>query len=476
MNFHFLKMKYPLLILLVALASCKTSRPITNPEPAARLLPEVPTSQINIPVKIYMKSLLTVMDSTTSKEFTNEQWPDYTESSCDFRYKYRFLRSPFTFSCVNNNVVIGFRGSYQIAGSKRVCGFDKPVSPWVGGSCGFGTEPLRKVDISIRSLLEFAPNHQLRTTTRLEASKAIDKCSVTILQTDITPQIMDSITASVNSYCTVFDQFVQAINNNSLLTNWRAGGSRVMPVSSYGFLNLNPILWRIGRFNTNKDTLLFSVGFSGTPQFSSDSLRLVKKSPLPPLSTTAPTGGISTYLNTIYDYTFFNKLLNDSLRNKPFEVEGRTFVIKDVKIGGTNEGKISVDVAFTGNRSGVLHLSGTPKLDSINQVISMPDINFSIDTKDMLVNIGKALFRKKIIKELKNQSVLDLAALIQKNRAQIEARFNQPLNEWMSTQGKLYDIKLIGLLPQKEYVQVQAFIKADLSLVASPPASLLKGF
>lgn len=463
-------------LLLLALTACKTTRPLLSTETPARLLPEPPTSQVNIPVKIYMKSLLTVMDSTTSKEFTNEQWPDYTESSCDFRYKYRFLRSPFTFSCVNNNVVIGFRGSYQIAGSKRVCGFDKPVSPWVGGSCGFGTEPLRKVDISIRSLLEFAPNHQLRTSTRLDASKAIDKCSVTILQTDITPQIMDSITASVNSYCTVFDQFVQAINNNSMLSNWRSGGSRVMPVSSYGYLNLNPILWRIGRFNTNKDTLAFSVGFSGTPQFSSDSLRLVKKTGLPPLSTTAPTGGISTYLNTVYNYSFFNKLLNDSLRNKPFEVEGRTFVIKDILIAGTNEGKISVDVAFTGNRKGVLHLSGTPQLDSVNQVLSMPDISFSIDTKDMLVNIGKALFRKKILKELKNQSVLDLAALIQKNKAQIEARFNQPLNEWMSTQGKLYDIRLTGLLPQKEYLQVQAFIKADLSIIASPPASLLKGF
>jgi len=45
-----------------------------------------------------------------------------------------------------------------------------------------------------------------------------------------------------------------------------------------------------------------------------------------------------------------------------------------------------------------------PDRDDVRRELHVPnktDISFSIDTKDMLVNIGKALFRKKIIKELK---------------------------------------------------------------------------
>lgn len=463
-------------MIILLLASCKTAQKTTVAEPSGRTLPALPASQINIPIRIYMKPLLSVMDSITAKEFTNEKWPDYTESSCDFRYKYKFIRSAFTFSCVNNKVNIGFRGNYQIAGSKRICAFDRQVSPWVGGSCGFGSEPLRRVDLNIGSVLEFLPNHQLRTTTGLEASKVIDKCEVTILQTDITTQVMDSIRASVDSYCLVFDNFVQTLNNNSLLQNWRAGGSRVMPISRYGYLNLLPSQLRMGRFNTNKDSLLFSVGFTGTPKFSSDSLKLVTNASLPPITNNISNSGISTYLDAMYDYRFLNKLLNDSLRNKPFEVEGRTFVIKDVNISGDNRGKLNIDVSFTGNRKGVLHLSGTPVLDSTQQVLSMPDISFSIDTKDILVNMAKNLFRKKILKELRNQSVLDIAALIQKNKALIEQRLNQPVTAWMSTSGRLYEIKLVGILPQKEHIQVQAFIRADIVLIGSPPASIAKGF
>lgn len=460
---------------LFFLASCGSSKKaVTSPaEPPARLLPALPVSQINIPVKVYMKPLLNLMDSMTAKEFTSEKWPNYLQSSCDFRYKYRFVRSPFVFTCVNNKVNIGFRGNYQIAGSRCVCAFDKQVSPWVSGSCGFGDEALRRVDLNISSLLNLQPNHQVMTTTRLETLKPIDKCQVTLLQNDMTAEIMDSIKASVESYCTTFDNFVQAINNNDLLKQWRSGGSRVMPISHYGFLNLNPSMLRVGRFNVNRDTLYFSLGFQGTPQFSSDSNRLVTRAPLPPITNADNNGTISTYLNAVYEYKFFNKLLNDSLSNKPFEVEGRTFVIKDINIRGSNDGKIAVDVSFTGNRKGVLHLSGTPVLDTARQFLSMPDISFALDTKDILVNIAKGMFRKRIIKELQGKSVLDIAALLQKNKPLIEARLNQPVTAWMSTAGQLESVKVVGLLPQKDYIQVQVYIKGSIVLIGRPPANLL---
>src|SRR5687768_4414779 len=110
--------------------SCSSTKKTSSPGSPPRTLPALPASQINIPVKIYMKPLLAMMDSMTAKEFTSDQWPNYYQPTCDFRYKYRFVRGPFTFSCINNKVNIGFQGTYQIAGSKTVCAFEKQVSPW----------------------------------------------------------------------------------------------------------------------------------------------------------------------------------------------------------------------------------------------------------------------------------------------------------------------------------------------------------
>ena len=465
------------LVLLICISACNSSKKVTiqpTAETPARLLPALPSSIINIPFKIYMKPLLTMMDSSSAKEFTNDKWPNYTQSGCDFRYKFRFVRSPFTFGCVNNKVTIGFRGSYQIGGSKAVCAMDKQVSPWVSGSCGFGNEPMRRVDLNISSALTLLPNHQLLTSTRLDKINALDKCEVTMMHTDLTNEIMDSIKASVESTCGTFDKFVQTLNNNEMLRQWRSGGSRVIPISTYGFINLNPSGLRVSNFNLFRDTLYFSIGYNGDPKFSSDSQRLVTHAALPPINNSPYSTGINTYIDAVYQYSFFNKLMTDSLVNKPFEVEGRTFVIKDVNLSGTNDGKIQVDVSFSGNRKGVLHLKGTPVLDAEKQVLTMPDVSFALDTKDMMVNIAKALFRKKIMKQLANQSVLDIAALIEKNKKVIEARLNQQITPWMSSAGTFQEFRLMGLLPQKDYIQVQAYIRGTLMFIGQPPVSMMK--
>jgi hypothetical protein len=460
------------IILLVFIYSCGTSKKISKNE--LHSLPSLPVSKIYIPVKVYMRPLLAAMDSTTSREFTSEKWPDYFQPSCDFRYKYRFVRSPFTFSCVNNKVNIAFRGFYQIAGSKTVCALDKQLSPWVSGSCGFGNEPLRRVDLNISSTLQFFPDYRIRTTTKVDKLNPLDKCEVTLLHTDLTGEIIDSIRASVESYCKTFDQFVQELNDHSMLQQWRKNGaSKVMPVSEYGFLNLNPTAFQLSPFNYDRDTLKFMVGFEGNPKFSSDSNSLINRSALPPLRVQPGNSGISTYLDLAYQYSALNTLLNDSLYNKPFDVEGRTFVIKYVNVGGTNEGKISLSISFTGNRSGVLRLTGTPVLDSAKQVISMPDIDFALDTKDILVNMAKGLFRKKILKTLKDQSVFDIDALIQRNRAAIQARMNQRVNEWMSLSGTFRQFKIVGLLPQQDHIQIQVYLDAELSLIGNPSADKL---
>ena len=77
------------------------------------------------------------------------------------------------------------------------------------------------------------------------------------------------------------------------------------------------------------------------------------------------------------------------------------------------------------------------------------------------------------MKQLQNQSVLDLAALIEKNKTAIEARINQQVSPWLKTTGTFQQIRLVGLLPQKDYIQVQAYIKANIILIGQAPPNLM---
>src|SRR5882724_3362685 len=206
-------MKYYLLLtaLIFCLGSCSPSRklaPAATPVSSSVIpvlpdtLPRLPVSEMDLPLKIYARPILTMADYMVPKEFVSDRWPDYMQPSCDFRYKYRFVRSGFALSCTNNKVGLQMTGNYQVAGSRCLCAMNKPVSPWVSGACGFGNEPMRKVDFTISSQINILPSYRIRTFSKLEQLKAQDRCIMSLMSTDMTQMILDSIRSSITAFCT----------------------------------------------------------------------------------------------------------------------------------------------------------------------------------------------------------------------------------------------------------------------------------
>ena len=123
--------------------------------------------------------------------------------------------------------------------------------------------------------------------------------------------------------------------------------------------------------------------------------------------------------------------------------------------------------SYTGSNSGTIYLRGTPVLDSLKQSLSVPDISYTLDSKDLLLNIGKSLFRNKIKKSLKGKSYLDIAALVKTNLAAISSQVNRKLTASLFSSGYVSDVKLLGLLPRDNDIQVQLFAEAQIGLLSS---------
>src|SRR5689334_18423001 len=90
-----------LALLMLLLISCGgTKKTVAVPVPAT--LPPLQESVINIPIKLFATPYLKQAETMAPTQFTSERWPDYLQTSCDFRYKYRFMRSGLGFACANN--------------------------------------------------------------------------------------------------------------------------------------------------------------------------------------------------------------------------------------------------------------------------------------------------------------------------------------------------------------------------------------
>jgi hypothetical protein len=459
-------------ILALLFISCSPSKKgFTTAAPLPYHLPDtlspLPVSEIDLPVRIPIGPLLASADASMQKEFTSYGWPAYQQPSCDFRYKYRFVRSGFTLACTNNKLNLQLTCSYQVAGSRCICTFGKPVSPWLSGTCGLGNEPMRRVELNISSQLDFSPDYRIHSRTAAGTLKALDRCVVSMFSQDMTQQILDSIRSSIDLLCTSIDHNVAGLNFSALVRQAAAAAWKGMPIGHYGWLALNPSQIRIGQLNQAGDTLTTSFGLSCKPVLSSDSNKMTIIPALPPLTPGANRDGISLYLQAVYDYSFITKLLNDTLKGRTFVVKGHTVTIQEVGVKGIGNHQVEMMIDFSGDRRGRIYLRGTPVLDSAKQALSLPDISYSLESKDLALKIARSLLRNKIRKSLRGNSYLDIAALVRANLPMVNTQLNRQLGPVASTAGKIREIRVMGLLAAEKTLVIQVYMNANLSIINS---------
>ena len=468
-----MRISYPLRIaVFVAMAgfcACGPSKKLTAPAETVMVgdsLPPLPSSEIDLPIKIAGRPLLLAADSLFPREFLSPGWPNFLQLSCDFRYKYRFVRSGFILRCTNNRITVAMEGNYQVAGGKCLCALGKPVSPWVMGYCGFDKEPMRRVDIAFSSLLNFQPDYHIRTSSVVDQVKALDPCTMSVFSVDMTQQITDSIRSSINFFCRSFDFASAKTDIASYLRQASARAWQKTPIGPYGYLIINPQSVRVGTLNYVRDTFAVSMGISCRPELSSDS-RSSAPPPLPPLRPGGYRNGVTLYLPANYEYAFISKLLNDSLRDKSFEYKGKNVIVKEVAVRGTEHHKIELRIDFAGSYAGRIYLRGTPVLDTARQTLNVPDISYSLESRDILLRMAKTLLRGKIRRNLQGNSVLDLAALLKTNWASLNAQLNRAIMPNLYTTGELKQLRLIGLLAGEKNIQAQLYLQADLAVTCT---------
>lgn len=454
-----------LLVLLVTGCSTSKKTSVPVPEPIVKTLPPLTESVIHIPVKVVIKPFLQQAEQLAPKEITSDGWPAYMPSGCDFRYKYRFLRSGFQFSCLNNRITMTMNGRYQIAGSKTVCVLGQSVSPWINGSCGFGNEAMRRVNIQLISDLKFTTDYRLQTSTRVEKVQAIDKCVVTVFNNDVTQQVMDSIAASVNFYGKEIDQNLRNLRFDEVLNPIAERAGKKIPLSTYGYMKLNANSVKLGAINLAGDTLRFVAGISCFPEISSDSINVATTKHLPPLSGVVNGDGFTLTTNAVYDYLTIDTLLTRTLRNREFDVKGEKIRISSVEVSGLDQYKVRFKINFTGTKKGTLFLTGTPELDLVSQQLQVPDLEYDLNSSSLVLVVGKTFFNRQILEGLRQQAKINVRDLYLKNKSKIDAQFNRLIMDGIFMKGTTDELRLTGLVINKDNVQVQAQVKGMASLV-----------
>lgn len=456
------------IVMLLAFGACGPAKKLTAPSITIALpdsLPPLPQSEIDIPIKLAGGPLLAAADSLFPAAFTSTGWPGYLQPSCDFRYKYRFVRRGLNVRCINNFISVRMECDYQVAGGRSLCAGGKPVSPWISGYCGFDPQPMRKVDLAFSTQFSLSPDYKIHTLSGVEQVKALDRCTMSVFSVDMTQLIMDSIRSSINAFCRILDASSSRLNVAGYLRQTARTWQKT-PIGPYGWLVINPLAMRVGTLNFVRDTFALSLGISCRPELSSDKSPAGQVS-LPPLNSGSDRNGITLYLPATYEYAFLNKLLNDSIAGKTFDYKGHEETIKELAIRGIGHHQLELRVDLAGWHAARIFLRGTPVVDTAKQALTVPDVSFSIESGDLIVRMVRTVLRGKIRRTVQGNSYLDLAALLKTNLPMINAQLNRAITPYLHTSGEIKQLKLIGLLAGENNVEAQLYVQAELSVTDS---------
>ena len=431
----------------------------------------LPESQIDIPIQINLKPIYALAERKVDTVFTSPDYPNsWIQADCATRYKYHFRRSPFQMAVNGTTLNLAFMGYYQIIGSTRACLNGTVLSPWTPAcSCGFeGTE--RRVNISFTSIFNLQSNLILTSKIIRNDPQALDKCSVCFWGQDITTSVISGLKSELDASKKAMEDSFGVMKLKPYVQQAWNLLNEVYTIPNVGYFSLHPKKLRMEQINAKNDLLNINLGLTATPVIS-----LAKPdatfSPVPDLSSANHPGGFNIFLEAALEYDSLSKVLNSLLVNKQFDFNQgfikNHVIISNTRVSGNEQGNLVISVDFNGSYAGTVVFTGKPAYNSEKKQIEVHDLDYDLQTKNLLLKTAKWLFSNRIAAELKKYTTFDLT--------QYYDSASKTLNDWLNREwtkgirgtGSVSDLKLTAVYAIPQHLLIRSNCQGTLQVLVS---------
>jgi hypothetical protein len=463
-----MKPKYLLFILslLVVLYSCAVQKDTASaPESTGSNVPVIvqPVSNIEVPVTAELKSYFVQAENSVPNKYSGNQQP------CGgLRYNYNFTRSPFTITGANNVVNLKFTGGYGftaeycakcavIPGIGEQC-----ILPVVSAQCGVG-EPLRRMEISYRSVINIMPDYRvLSKTTLFPAPKPIDRCNVFLGNIDVTDRLITYLTDPLNDLGKQVDAKIAGFNVKPIIEQMWKNLATETKIGDMGYLYVNPQAVRVSGFSLNGTQLNFSVGVSAKPVVTPVSTPQPVAS-LPNLSAYAPAKGFYVYLDLLENYQHLTTIANQQVAGQKMDVAGKTFIVDSMRIYGIGT-KIAMKINFSGSNVGAIYLVGTPTYDPAKHELSFPDLTFDLKSRAWMLRSANWMFNGKITDIIRQKSAYNFSKFIADSKTKIQSQITQGMASYIHPEVSIQATDIQAIYPTADKLIVRTLMNGQVKV------------
>ncbi|MFT4095306.1 MAG: DUF4403 family protein [Niabella sp.] len=414
-------------------------------------LPDIPESEIDLPIHINLKPFYALADNKVDTLFTSPGYPGgWAYSGCEVRYKYSFRRGPLQFSLNGTTLVISFTGYYKITGATRLCARGAALSPWTPEcKCGFD-EGERSVNISYSVQITLLKNYQVLMRVTRNEPQPLDKCTVCFWGQDITYTVMESLKTELDASKKDMEQRYGLIDLKPQFQKLWSLLNTPYNLNNMGWLQINPQAIRINRFQSANDQLNIHIGLSAKPVVSFSKMQAAGGA-IPNISNYSRARGFNIFIDGLLTYDSLSTLLSRQIKGKTFDFKKgfikKKFVFEACRILGTERGRLRMEIKFSGTDNGFFYVTGAPGYSDSTHFFSFSNVEFDIQSQDALLKIADWMFSKKITAEIEEKARYDLTGYVNLAKINIQKQLNREFVKGVSGTGTIHNITISAISP-----------------------------
>jgi hypothetical protein len=435
-------------------------------ESTARLaLPPVPPSVVDAPISYALEPALKALEQAVPRRFgdINERHviPSNTRQSVAFEA----TRSPFKVSLDSNRLTLTTVLSYQGRGW-----YDPPLAPAVSGSCGTGDEQPR-VRVVLTADIALGTNWKLISKTRVRSitpytDSERDQCRVTFLKIDVTDRVIRAFRPLLTRRLPTVDRKIAGFDVHSRMEKWYNMLNKSIRIHDSLWLMLGPEQVRVGEMRLADTALIFDVRLFAKPLLVAGPRPANVTSTLPPMVPATREVGDSAHirLEGLLAYDVAASLLSQQLVGRRFSRFGRRLEIASTHLYPLGDGRVVLALGIKGAVVGNAYFVGTPQIDTVSRMLTVPDLDFDVETANALVR-GLAWIKKSdMVDDLRRRAQVPLEPIVEETRARVEEALNRDLADGVLLSGEVQTGRLLDVFADPRWLVVRAEATGSIGL------------
>jgi hypothetical protein len=157
-----------------------------------------------------------------------------------------------------------------------------------------------------------------------------------------------------------------------------------------------------------------------------------------------PGHGFQVQLVAEIPYTAVDSILAEKLVGHSFDAKGHRITVTRARLYGSGD-RVVLEVRIRGDARGTLYLVGTPLFDPVTQGIAVPDLDFSLESKELLPNVADWLLGDQLRDEMRGAAHFELGGRITKIRGQVDDALNRNLGRSVRLSGGVDALRPLGV-------------------------------